>query len=110
MDFEFGDLSGLRGRRVSGFVRFSYLTGPSAECQHNYIFSFQDRIPEADEQPRLYSGADVEDIEPNNVLLTYKDAPNERIVLATIEIDDRCRDESPDSVSQMELFRMDVDR
>lgn len=109
MRFNFGGASSLHGRHVlSGeLARVSYV--PKAEDGfEEYVLAFLQSVPTAAEEPELYADATQVDEQtyPGEVHLTY-DGLRSKVILLTVEADNRFRNEHPEVVAQNELFTID---
>jgi hypothetical protein len=108
MKFEFGDASKLRGRKVNSPVdRFSYIPRSADDGFEEYILAFRELPPE-EAEPDLFKGATADKTTyPGEVWLTYDGLGDTRVIMLTLEADDRFRLNNPGLVAQNELFRLD---
>jgi len=106
MKFQFGELSKLHGRKLRReIIRYSFV--PSNELGlREHVLVYDGKIPSSQEEPDLYKGASISNMEDNSVELQY--AGLEEIVeLIGLKEDDEFREKHPDLIAKNELFRVD---
>ncbi len=107
MKFIFSQQSGLYGRNlVQSIDRIAYVPS-SEEGIQEYIFAYENEVPDALKEPELYRGAMVSANGSDEVQLRY-DGLNEMVILLTLKADDVFRKENAKLVEQNELFRIET--
>ena len=106
MKIRFGGKSKLFGREVfNDYDRIAYAP-LSDDGLEEYILSASNTIPNSDQEPDLFRGAEV--VKPAQGILELKyHSLGVKVVLTTIKADDSYRKEHPDLIQRLELFRID---
>ncbi len=106
MKFEFNKQSKLYGRKVYQSMDRVAFVPFSEEAMHEYIFAYQNEVPDSNKEPDLYRGAIVSANGSDEIQLRY-DGLDEMIILITLQADDEFRKENAKLVEQNELFRIE---
>ncbi len=98
-------LGNLKRKIKNDVVRIAYVEKNERGLEE-YVLVFENSVPKPLEEPHLYRDAEIEIHEKGESILTYPEL-NTQVVLITLKRDEEFREEHPEIIEKIEVFRMD---